>query len=59
MEVVNKPTEPVQNYNVISSFIFNPIAIIILLLLLTMVACKSSKHAKCDAYSSVSKTSQK
>lgn len=33
--------------------------IIILLLLLTMVACKSSKHAKCDAYSSVSKTSQK
>lgn len=33
--------------------------IILLLLLLTMFACKSSKHAKCDAYSSVSKTSQK
>ena len=33
--------------------------IIIILLLLTMVACKSSKHANCDAYASVSKTTQK
>jgi hypothetical protein len=34
MEVVNKPTEPLQNYNVINNFLFNPIAMIIIILLI-------------------------
>lgn len=34
MEVVNNPNDPMLSYNSISSFIFNPIAIIILLLLI-------------------------
>jgi len=33
--------------------------IIILLLMVTIVSCKSSKHTNCDAYGSVSKTTQK
>lgn len=33
--------------------------IILLLILFTLVACKSSKHTNCDAYGSVSKTTQK
>ena len=34
MEVVNKPTAPLQNYNVISNFVFNPITLIIIILLI-------------------------
>ena len=34
MEVVNKPTTTLQNYNVISNFLFNPITMIITILLI-------------------------
>jgi hypothetical protein len=34
MEVVSNPTASLQNYNVISSFLFNPIALIIIILLI-------------------------
>jgi hypothetical protein len=33
--------------------------ILIVLVMITIVSCKSSKHTNCDAYGSVSKTTQK